>query len=62
MSINVKKERLRQFEKVLLALEEQNRELQKQNENQKEALSIAMALLLDLNGESDCCAKIGFEY
>jgi hypothetical protein len=48
MLVQVKKERLNQFKRVLTVLEEQNMELQKQSKSQKEALDVAVALLLDL--------------
>lgn len=48
MLVQVKKERLNQFQRVLTVLEEQNRELQNQSKSQKEALDVAVALLLDV--------------
>jgi hypothetical protein len=48
MLVKVKKERLNQFQRVLSVLEEQNKELQKQSKSQKEALDVAVALLMDL--------------
>jgi hypothetical protein len=58
MLVQVKKERLNQFQRVLKVLEEQNKELQNQSKSQKEALDVATALLLDLLNLNETPAKV----